>query len=297
VSALEPRIEEIANELIDAFENRSEVDFVEVFAIKLPMTVIAEQLGVPSEHMDRFKIWSDVSNESVNPVIATSRGIEIAHILVEMQNYLALEIERVWSKPSGTLISNLANKDVEGRRLNMRELLSIIHQILVAGNETTTTTLASGMRILIERPELSDQIYSDKARVIPFIEETLRMLAPVQTLFRRAAEDVEIAGVTIPAGSLVEVRYGAANRDPNQYAAPDEINLDRPNPMGHLAFGAGIHMCIGNQLARGELKLAFLSLTSRLNGFRLSRGEDSYRWISNYVIHGPAELWMNFDRR
>ncbi|RYD75456.1 MAG: cytochrome P450 [Verrucomicrobiaceae bacterium] len=297
VAALEPRIDAIVNELIDAFDDQSEIDFVKEFAIKLPMIVIAEQLGVPPEHMDRFKLWSDVSTERTDPVMTDSRAIEIANILVEMQNYLALEIERVWDQPNGTLISNLANKDVDGRRLDMRELLSIIHQILVAGNETTTTAIASGMRLLIEKPELVEQIYNDKARAIPFIEETLRMLAPVQTLFRIAKEDVEIAGVTIPAGSLVEVRYGAANLDPNQYAAPDDINLDRPNPMGHLAFGAGIHLCIGNQLARGELRLAFLALTSRLKGFRLSRGEDSYRWISNYVIHGLAELWMNFDRR
>jgi cytochrome P450 len=261
------------------------------------MTVIAEQLGVPSDHMDQFKRWSDASNEAVNPVITSERGVEIANILTEMQRYLAIEIERVRSKPNGTLISNLANTHVNGRHLDMRELLSIIHQLLVAGNETTTAALASGMRLLIERPEIVDHIYNDNKKVIPFIEEMLRLLSPVQTLFRRAAENVEIAGVAIPAGSLVEVRYGAANRDPNQYAAPDEINLDRPNTMSHLAFGAGIHMCIGNQLARGELKLAFLSLTSRLKGFRVSRGEDSYRWISSYVTHGLSELWMTFERR
>ncbi|SES18062.1 cytochrome P450 [Sphingobium sp. YR768] len=297
VMALEPRIGEIVTELIDQFANQSEIDFLDVFAIKLPMTVIAEQLGISPDHMDRFKRWSDVSVESTSPVIPTERRIEIANIITEMQRYLAIEIESVRSSPNNTLISNLANTDVDGRRLDMRELLSVIHQILVAGNETTTTALASGMRLLIERPELAELIYNDQAKVFPFIEETLRLLSPVQTLFRRAAEDVEIAGVIIPAGSLVEVRYGAANRDPKQYAAPDEINLDRTNAMGHLAFGAGIHMCIGNQLARGELKLAFLALTSRLKGFRLTRGENSYRWVSSYVVHGPAELWMSFERR
>jgi cytochrome P450 len=297
VMALEPRIGEIVTELIDQFADQSEIDFLDVFAIKLPMTVIAEQLGISPDHMDRFKRWSDVSVESTSPVIPTERRIEIANIITEMQRYLAIEIESVRSSPNNTLISNLANTDVDGRRLDMRELLSVIHQILVAGNETTTTALASGMRLLIERPELAELIYNDQAKVFPFIEETLRLLSPVQTLFRRAAEDVEIAGVIIPTGSLVEVRYGAANRDPKQYAAPDEINLDRTNAMGHLAFGAGIHMCIGNQLARGELKLAFLALTSRLKGFRLTRGENSYRWVSSYVVHGPAELWMSFERR
>jgi cytochrome P450 len=153
------------------------------------------------------------------------------------------------------------------------------------------------MRLLIERPELAEQILNDKAKVIPFVEETLRLLSPVQTLFRRAVEDIDIAGVAIPAGSLVEVRYGAANRDPKQYVTPDEIDLGRANAAGHLAFGAGIHLCIGNQLARGELRLAFLAIISRLKDFKLSRGENSYRWVSSYVVHGPAELWMTFDRR
>ncbi|WP_218140539.1 cytochrome P450 [Sphingopyxis sp. YR583] len=297
VAMLEPRIQEIVDGLIDQFEHRSEVNFVDVFAIKLPMTVIAEQLGIPSDHMDQFKRWSDVSIESVNPVISTERSVEIAYILTEMQRYLAAEIERVRSTPTGTILSDLANAEVDGRRLDMRELLSIIHQLLVAGNETTTTTLASGMRLLIERPELCDRIYSDKDQVVSFVEETLRVLSPVQTLFRRAAEDVEIAGVVVPAGSLVEVRYGAANRDPERYAEPDEIHLNREKVTSHLAFGAGIHMCIGNQLARGELKLAFLALTARLKSFALTRGEDSYRWISSYVAHGPAELWMTFEKR
>ncbi|RYE62162.1 MAG: cytochrome P450 [Oxalobacteraceae bacterium] len=297
VMALEPRIGEIIDQLIDQLAVGSEIDFVDAFAIQLPMTVIAEQLGVSPDHMDRFKLWSDVSVEATSPIIPTERMVEIANILTEMQQYLAIEIDNVRLNPKDTLISYLANTDVDGRLLDMRELLSVIHQILVAGNETTTTALASGMRLLIEKPELAEDIYRDNAKIIPFVEETLRLLSPVQTLFRKAAEDIEIAGVTIPSGSLVEVRYGAANRDPKQYAAPDEIDLDRANATAHLAFGAGIHMCIGNQLARGELKLAFRALSSRFKNFRLTRGEDSYRWISSYVVHGPAGIWMTMERR
>jgi cytochrome P450 len=297
VMALEPRIGEIIDQLIDQLAVGSEIDFVDAFAIQLPMTVIAEQLGVSPDHMDRFKLWSDVSVEATSPIIPTERMVEIANILTEMQQYLAIEIDNVRLNPKDTLISYLANTDVDGRLLDMRELLSVIHQILVAGNETTTTALASGMRLLIEKPEVAEDIYRDNAKIVPFVEETLRLLSPVQTLFRSAAEDIEIAGVTIPSGSLVEVRYGAANRDPKQYAAPDKIDLDRANATAHLAFGAGIHMCIGNQLARGELKLAFRALSSRFKNFRLTRGEDSYRWISSYVVHGPAGIWMTMERR
>jgi len=297
VAALEPRIEVIIDELIDAFIDEKEIDFLQAFAVRLPMFVIAEQLGVPREHMDRFKLWSDVSVESVSPVLTSQREVEIAEILTEMQRYLAAEIERVRETPNETLISHLANTETDGRLLDMRELLSIIHQLLVAGNETTTTTLASGMKLMIEQSDLAETIYADPAKIKPFVEETLRTMAPIQTLFRRVAEDVEIAGTRIPAGALVEVRYGAANRDPKQYACPDAIDLDRSNASSHLAFGAGPHLCIGNQLARGELRLAFAHLTRRLTNFRATRGDDSYRWMTSYIAHGPDQLWMSFDKR
>ncbi len=297
VAALEPRIEEIINELIDSFIDEPEIDFLQAFAIKLPMFVIAEQLGVPRTDMDRFKFWSDVSVEASSPVLTPEREIEIAEITTEMQRYLAREIERVRATPNETLISHLANTETHGRTLDTRELLSIIHQMLVAGNETTTTTLASGMKLFIEQPALAEAIHDQPERAKAFAEETLRAMAPIQTLFRRAIEDVEIAGVTIPVGSLVEVRYGAANRDPAQYSAPDVIDLDRANAASHLAFSAGPHLCIGNQLARGELRLAFQALTRRLTNFRATRGEDSYAWVASYIAYGPSKLWMAFDKR
>jgi cytochrome P450 len=297
VIALEPRIEEIIEELIDGFIEEDEIDFLDRFAVNLPMFVIAEQLGVDKDHKARFKLWSDVSVEMTSPILAPDREIEITHLVIEMQQYLAQQIERVRAAPDNTLISHLANTETDGRLLDTRELLSIFHQILVAGNETTTTTLASGMKMFIERPELAETIHADPSLAKPFAEEVLRTLAPVQVLFRKAAEDVEINGVTIPAGSMVEVRYGAANRDPRQYPAPDVIDLQRANAQSHLAFGAGAHLCIGNQLARGELRLAFQALTRRLSNFRATRGGDSYRWMKSYIAHGPDQLWMRFDKR
>lgn len=301
VASLEPRIDQIVAELIDEMVAsqavNGEVDFLDAFAIRLPMYVIAEQLGVPRADMDRFKLWSDVSIEAVSPMLTPEREIEIAEITTEMQHYLAAEIERVRATPNETLISHLANTDTQGRLLDMRELLSIIHQLLVAGNETTTTTLASGMLWLTENPALAEEIHSDQARAKPFVEEVLRTRSPIQLLFRRAAEAVEIGGVTIPEGALVEVRYGAANRDPAQYACPAEIDLNRANAASHLAFGAGPHLCIGNQLARGELRIAFQALTRRLANFRQSRGESSVEWMTSYIAHGPSRLWISFQPR
>lgn len=297
VLGLEPRIEDIINELIDAFIDEKEVDFLEVFAVRLPMYVIAEQLGVPRSDMARFKLWSDVSVESVSSVLPSEREVEIAEILTGMQQYMAGKIEKVRARPEDTLISHLANTEAQGRFLDMRELLSVIHQLLVAGNETTTTALASGMKMLIERPELAEAIEADPGLARPFVEEVLRAMSPIQLLFRRAAADVEIGGVLIPEGALVEMRYGAANRDPRQYPAPELIDLKRANASSHLAFGAGPHLCIGNQLARGELRLAFQALTRRMTHFRATRGEDSYRWVTSYIAYGLNQLWMTFDKR
>ena len=148
------------------------------------------------------------------------------------------------------------------------------------------------MKTLIERPELADAIRRDPGLARPFAEETLRITAPLQTLFRRALADVEIGSVTIPAGSMVEVRFGAANRDPRQFACPADVDLNRTNSASHLSFGAGIHLCVGNQLARGELRLAFQTLTRRLTGLRLSRDEDSLHWMDNYAAYGPDRMWM-----
>ncbi len=297
VAGLEPRIGEIIDGLISDMPAGEEVEFLSTFAIRLPMIVIAEQLGIAKEDMADFKIWSDVSVESVSPLITPVREIEIANHLIDMQNYLARVIEQVRAAPNETLISHLANTETDGRRLEVRELLGILHQLLIAGNETTTTTLASGMKVLMEQPELAQTLHERPELVRPFVEEVLRTRAPVQTLFRKAAEDLEIQGVRIPAGSIVEVRYGAANRDPAQYERPERIELERGNAQSHLAFGAGPHLCIGNQLARGELRLAFGALTGRLKNFRATRGDESYRWMTSYIAHGPDRIYMAFDRR
>jgi cytochrome P450 len=297
VAAMEPRISEIIEALIDDMEGKEEVDFLDAFAVRLPMYFIAEQLGIEKKDMDDFKLWSDVSVESVSPLITPEREIEIANHLIDMQNYLAKVVERVRLVPEETLLSHLANTETDGKLLDMRGLLGVLHQILIAGNETTTTTLASGMKLLIDQPDLAEALFEDPDGVPQFVEEVLRMMAPVQTLFRKAAEPVEIGGVTIPEGAIVEVRYGAGNRDPEQYSCPGEIDLKREKANTHLAFGAGIHMCIGNQLARGELRLAFTALTRRFKNFRLSRGDAGVEWMTSYIAYGPSRLWMGFELR
>ncbi len=297
IDELEPRIAEIVNGLIDQFIDKPEVEFLREFAIKLPMIVIAEQLGVAKEDMDRFKIWSDVSVESQDPTMTYDREIEVVNLITEMQQYMAAAIDRLRKNPDGMLLSRLIEADTDGRRLDLRELMSILQQLLVAGNETTTTTLAGGMKLLIDNPELAGQLRAEPALMRNFVEESLRVMTPIQTMFRRATEDVEIRGVRIPEGSIIEVRFGAANRDPAVFAEPACPDLHRANANTHLAFGTGAHLCIGNQLARGELRIAFKALIDRMDNFRPSRGAESYAYTPLYIAYGLTTLWMSFDKR
>lgn len=206
-------------------------------------------------------------------------------------------VERVRLTPDDSLLSTLVHAEIDGRSLNMRELISILWLLFIAGGETTANAIGGGMAILIERPDLIDQIRSDSEKMDAFIEEVLRIKAPATTMFRRATADTEIGGVAIPENAIIETRYGAANLDPEVFPDPETVDLERANSKAHLTFGSGIHICIGNQLARGELRTAFKQLVDRLDKFRAPRGEDSYTYTSTYVAYGLTELWMTFDRR
>ncbi|WP_157219497.1 cytochrome P450 [Flavisphingomonas formosensis] len=297
VAALEPQIERAVKELIDSFIDKPEVDFFDAFAMRLPLTVFTEILGVTDRDIDKFKRWSDMSLETSNPALAPERELVLVQAVIELQQYLAKNVERVRAAPDDSLLSTLVHAEADGRKLEMRELISILWLLFIAGGETTANAIAGGMEILIDRPELADHIRDDPKKLDAFIEEVLRIKAPATTMFRRVTSDISIGGVDIPAGSIIETRFGAANLDPEVFPDPETLDLDRANARSHLTFGSGIHMCIGNQLARGELRAAFRQLTERMHHFRASRGPESYSYTTTYVAYGLTQLWMTFDRR
>ena len=298
VQLLEPQIEKAVTALIDGFIGKAEIDFFDEFAMRLPLTVFTEILGVADRDIDKFKRWNDRSLETSNPALAPERELELVPSVIELQQYLAKNVERVRAAPDDSLLSTIANAEVEdGRKLNMQELVSILWLLFLGGGETTANALAGGMQALIERPELADEIRNDDKKLDTFVEEILRIKAPATTMFRRATEDMEIGGVAIPEGSIIETRYGAANLDPEVFPDPETVDLDRENSKAHLTFGAGIHMCIGNQLARGELRESFRQLVARMHNFRVTRGEDSFDYTTTYVAYGLTKLWMAFDVR
>jgi cytochrome P450 len=297
VEAMEPRIAEIVEELLAQFLDKPEVDFVAEFANKLPMRVIAEEINIAPKDMAQLKLWADVSIESQDPTMTYERELEVARILTQMQQYMKQSIEQIRAHPDGRLLSRVVHAELEGRHLDMRELMSVLQQLIVGGSDTTTAALGGGMKLLIENPQVPDQLREEPELMRAFVEEVLRLAAPLQTMFRRAAQDIEIQGVKIPKDSIVEVRFGSANRDPEVYPDPERLDLRRSNPRPQLAFGAGPHTCIGNQLARGELRVAFTAIIDRMKEFRFSRGEDSVDYTPLYVSNGLTKLWMSFTKR
>ncbi len=294
-------IEQVVDELIDDFIDRGECEFVRDFATPLPVFVIADQLGVPREDLRRIKAWSDAFASRLGGMASPEEEVENARLIVEYQHYVAKIIEARRAQPRDDMISDLANntiKHADGERLmTIEELLSMIEQLLVAGNETTTSATTGGMLSLIQLPEQLQILLDDPGMIDNAVEEILRFESPSAGLWRVVTSDTEIQGVAIPRGALLQLRYAAANRDERVFDNPDSMDVCRKNADDHIAFGYGIHFCPGAFLGRKEMKVAFARLLQRLTNIRLAEGKNDLTHWPNMVLRGLKELHITFDRR
>lgn len=297
VKALEAEITDLADSFIDEFIDRGEVEFCSAFALKLPMFVIAGQLGVDPGRMADFKRWSDARVAIIDPNISADVEVEKAKHIAEMYAYFVEQIDRVRTRPDETLLSKIAHvTNDNGDPLDIPELLSLMESLLVAGNETTAFAIGTSMKLLIENPEIANELRRHPEKIGAFIEESLRVRSPLQTHFRKTKEDVVISGTTVPEGAIIELRYGAANRDGATFECPEQVRLDRENGTAHLAFGAGIHICIGMQLARAELRIAVERLLARMDNIRLAQTADPVALTPMYISCGVVHLDICFDK-
>lgn len=299
VRALTPSIDAIANELIDGLAAEREIEFVQRFSHPLPMMVIADLLGVPRSDLPRFKAWSDAIVEPFSMMISKEREIECARLFVEMQHYFAERIEARRATPSDDLISAIVHADLgDAPAFDMREMLTIITiDLLASGNETTTAAISSGMRLLCEQPHLAERLRTDSHALETWAEEVLRLESPAQGMFRRVTRDTVLGGIELREGELLNLRFGAANRDEQHFANADQVDLDRPQPGRHLAFGSGRHVCIGAALARQEIISAFRALVNRLEHFRAAPGKPEPAHSPSFFGRNLLHLYIRFDRR
>ncbi len=295
VNALEPAIQKIADELVDRFIGDGRFEVMTQFSVLLALTVIADQLGVPRSDLPKFRHWTEGFTTQLSGMAADEDEVEAARRIVEYQQYFAEKLEEARLAPREDIISDLVRARLEGERpLDVPESLSIIQQLLVAGHETTAASIAEGVWLLIQNPDQLALVREDPSRIPNMIEEVLRLTTPTQNMWRVTKEACELGGVEIPAGQMMMIRYGAANRDPAVFPEPDRFDVLRENASEHLAFGHGIHFCIGAILARKEMLVAFRTLLARLDNWRLAPGAKPAHKPS-VLLRGLYELPVEFD--
>lgn len=297
VNALEGHIRSIVVELLDRLADHEAVDFVRDFAVPLPVEVIAEPLGMGRGDIPDIKRWSNAFADRLGGLSSREREIECAREIVEWQHVAMEKVRARRAAPSGDLLSAIVNARVEGERpLDDPETLSIFQQLMVAGNETTTSTLAGGLLLLIRNPDQLAHVRADPALIPNMVEEMLRLLSPTAGLWRVTTREVEMGGVRIPQGAMVMLRFAAANRDPAVFPDPDRFDVTRRNTRTHLAFGRGIHMCVGNMLSRKELTMAFEEIVKRFDRFSLVDGANDFRHAPNKLLRGLIALHVKPER-
>ncbi|MEE2692733.1 MAG: cytochrome P450 [Pseudomonadota bacterium] len=297
VREMEPRIEEIADALIDNFAARGSVEFMGEFAQSLPLMIIAEQMGVPPADIERFREWSDAFATRFSYKADAAAELQAAHAVVAFQQYFKNVLEEKKLRPTNDIISVIAGAIEEGadgeNSLTMPQALQLCQQILVAGNESTAATLCEGMVLFLNRPELIGRIRDDADFRKNALEELLRVHSAVNAMWRVTTKKTEMGGVEIPEGALVLIRFGAANRDERTYQDADAYDPARANARRHIAFGFGVHVCIGASLARRELDICFRKLFSRLEGWRIQDGA-TLEHTPSIIMRALKELPLEF---
>ncbi|MER6405751.1 cytochrome P450 [Streptomyces viridosporus] len=282
VEKLGPRIEEITTELLDAMEGHDEVDLMRALAYPLPMAVICELLGVPSDDQERFKGWVPTQLSGGDPE-------SMAQATTALLGYLYELIESKRSEPADDLLTGLVRSSDDGK-LNTQELVSMAFLLLVAGNETTVNLIGNGAYALLRHPDQLAALRADRSLMPGAVDELLRYESPVNTSsLRFTTEPIEVGGVVIPEGELVVVALTSANRDESQFPAAASLDIHR-QAGANLSFGHGIHYCVGAQLARLEAQIAFDRLFDRFPHIRLAADPADLRWQPGTALRGLRSL-------
>ena len=275
VRQLEPRVQAIADELLDAVAAQGEMDLVADFAFHLPTIVISELLGVPAEARDKFRVWA---NAAVMPAMDEASMAESMRHLQEFFAFLQAFFAERRVNPRDDLTSALIQAEEDGDRLSEQELFSMLFLLIVAGHETTVSLIGNAMVALWQHPDQLALLKEKPELMKTAVEELLRYDGPVERTFNRwATEDIEIGGETLPKGSIIIPIISAANRDPRKFENPEQLDITR-QVNAHMAFGKGVHYCVGAPLARMEAEIALSTLLRRLPDMQPAVPLEQLRW-------------------
>ena len=286
VRALRPRVEKIADDLLDSLDGADSFDVIDAIAYPLPVAVISEMLGVPQEDRGPFREWSNDASLSIEPLLDDRRVASTMDALSKLRDYFSDLAERRRADPGEDLVSVLTQIEDEGDRLSHLELQLMLVLLLVAGNETTRNLVGNGLLALLRNPEQLDRLRREPELIGPAVEELTRYDSPVQIDGRSVREDTEVGGVPMERGQYLMLLLGAANRDPEAFDDPNVLDVSRErNP--HLGFGRGIHHCLGAPLARMEAEVMLGKLLERFPNVRLAGTPSRRRQI---VLRGLSSL-------
>lgn len=301
ILALESKMRELSDEALAQWPARGRVDVMNTLSIPLPIRVIGHFLCMKPEVFQHVKRWSDSSVAGLGAIITDAQRIQAARDVVELQKYWQSEFEARLASPNDDLISALTQAEFEDetgaeRRLNLAEMISIIQQLMVAGNETTTKVINETFKMLLENYAWFERMQRDPGVVAAVVEEALRLSTPNQGMFRFVTRDTELDGTKIPRGGTIWLMFGSANRDARVFPDPDRFDPERPNLKESVAFGRGAHFCIGAPLARLELRVLFEQVAKRIDSFALPAGY-ALTYEPSYILRGLAGLELDVVKR
>jgi len=300
VKKAEPFIRGLVDELIDSFIDEGEIDFVQRFAIPLPMRMICGVLGFPAEDLERLKTWSTDMAACLSRMLSPDEEVRVARSMVGFQHYIVAQLEEKRRNPADDVLSHLAKVPLVdhpgGDGFTLDDLISMTFSMHIGGNESTTNALTSGLWLALENPEVLAELRADPRLMRNFVGETVRLETPFQSYTRAVRQDVEMEGVLFHRNDKVEFKLGAANRDPRRFEDPDRIDLHRPSPARHVAFSTGPHHCLGSNLARLEMAIAFEALFTRLADMRLAPGKNDFAHLPHFMFRGLKALHLTFRR-
>jgi cytochrome P450 len=300
VKKSEDSVRAVIDKNIAAMKGKTAADFMSLFAGPVPLEIISDRLGIPDEDRPFFSEAATAAAAGLKMApVPPEALIHRMQLGLDLQKLLIRLVEARRAEPREDMITILANSKLEevDRQLTHGEILSVLNQFLVAGHETTTSTFGWGMLALCDNPALQEQIRGDEKRIKTFVEEVLRIEAPVQGLPRLVARDTELGGYPLKKGDMMMLRYGAANRDERQFENPDSVDVDREKAGMQMAFGSGVHHCIGAPLARQELNIGFYELVEHFADFKLDPAKGRPVADPSFILRGLPELHINYKER